>query len=313
MQLFRYREDRPYALFFALILACDIAVYLSVDSPYFLAAYTLLGVLPKSSACAFNHHHQHVPMFLRPLGNRIIEFIFGLLTGITANAWVLHHSLGHHVNYLDQEKDESRWQRKDGSTMGELEYSLNVAITAYPRAWEVSKRYKTHRPVFVSMALLNFGFIAAALAWRPLPALFVWVIPGLISLVGTAWATYDHHSELPTDNDFVACRNILNPVYNIVTGNLGYHTAHHHRAGIHWSRLPEHHASIADKIPAACYTKPGLPWVWFENPEPTVTAPEPSTTSAPMPAPALAKIESEEAPAVVPFTARAAEQSVPAA
>ena len=48
-------------------------------------------------------------------------------------------------------------------------------------------------------------------------------------------------------------------VLNILTGNLGYHTAHHLRPGLHWSKLPAFHARIADKIPAENYRGPGLP------------------------------------------------------
>ena len=89
-------------------------------------------MLPKAGVCAFNHHHQHVSTFTSPLPNRLLEFVYALQTGVTSQAWVLHHSLGHHVNYLDQEKDESRWQRKDGTMMGEWEYALEVAAHLLP-------------------------------------------------------------------------------------------------------------------------------------------------------------------------------------
>ena len=45
----------------------------------------------------------------------------------------------------------------------------------------------------------------------------------------------------------------MSPIYNLLTGNLGYHTAHHHKQGLHWSRLPELHEKIKDKIPENLY------------------------------------------------------------
>jgi hypothetical protein len=47
--------------------------------------------------------------------------------------------------------------------------------------------------------------------------------------------------------------------YNILTGNLGYHTAHHVKPKLHWSKLPEFHATIADRIPDHLYIEPFFP------------------------------------------------------
>ena len=49
--------------------------------------------------------------------------------------------------------------------------------------------------------------------------------------------------------------NNMNPVFNLVTGNLGYHTAHHHKQGLHWSELPALHEQIKDNIPPQNYRK----------------------------------------------------------
>jgi beta-carotene hydroxylase len=61
--------------------------------------------------------------------------------------------------------------------------------------------------------------------------------------------TYDHHSGLFTKNKFEASRNNITSLYNFMRLNLGYHTAHHIKPGLHWSALPEYHASIESKIP----------------------------------------------------------------
>ena len=44
------------------------------------------------------------------------------------------------------------------------------------------------------------------------------------------------------------------PLYNRMTGNLGYHTAHHSEHGLHWSKLPVLHTELAREIPATCST-----------------------------------------------------------
>lgn len=260
MRLFRYREDRGPVACFLVLFAVDVAIYLTVDSLWLLLLWFGVGILPKACVCAYNHHHQHVPMFLAPALNRALEIVFALHTGVTSQAWVLHHSLGHHVNYLDQKKDESRWQRDDGRVMGELEYSVDVTLTAYPRAFSVSSRYPQKRLLFVVMALVTLAVVTGLVAWRPLPGLVIFVLAPAFSLFGTAWATYCHHAGRSTESHFVACNNILQPFYNKATGNLGYHTAHHYKPGIHWSRLPKLHDEIAHLIPSDAYIVPGWPW-----------------------------------------------------
>ena len=260
MRLFRYREDRLPVLIFTLMFLCDVAAYVFIDNVAVLVAWTLLGIFPKGCVCAFNHHHQHVLTFKSNVLNRLLEQMYALATGVASNAWVLHHSLGHHVNYLDQTKDESGWTEDDGSTMGAFKYTWWNTMLAYPRAWRVGHKYPTHQRVFLGSIIFLTLLVSALIYLRPLPAIFVFVLPMTISLFGTVYATHVHHSGKSTSTHFVACNNIIHGVYNIATGNLGYHTAHHYKPGVHWSRLPQLHADIADKIPADCYVPAELPY-----------------------------------------------------
>jgi fatty acid desaturase len=86
--------------------------------------------------------------------------------------------------------------------------------------------------------------------YKPMAGLMLFLLPMVCSLLFTAWTTYDHHAGLDSDNQFEASFNKLNWLYNLVTGNLGYHTAHHYKPGTHWSKLPELHETIKSKIPA---------------------------------------------------------------
>jgi fatty acid desaturase len=274
-RVFRYREDRLPTLLFVTLFVLDVLVYFTVDHPALLVGWYLLTAVPKGCICAWNHHHQHLPFFEVPILNRAMEVVFGHHTGVTGHAWVLHHSLGHHVNYLDQTKDESRWMRKDGTVMGPIAYMMEVGLTAYPRAFVVGAKYPKKRRVFVAMFLISVGIAAAAVAYRPLPGFIIFVVAPIISLFGTAWATHDHHSGKVTKDPMLATNNILNRAYNIATGNLGYHTAHHVSPGVHWSRLPALHDTMKAQIPASCYVIPGMPWSLFVDERPVL----PSMTS----------------------------------
>ena len=220
-----------------------------VDNVWLLLVYLLVMIIPKGLICAWNHHHQHAPTFYwKPL-NRLLEFFYALHTGATTNLWVLHHVLGHHRNFLDQSRDESAWQRKDGKTMNEFEYTWSIAATGYFRGFLVGKKFVRIQYDFVLYSLLTlFGLIL--LCWfKFVPAMLLFVVPMIMSLLFTAWVTYDHHSGLDTDDQFLASYNNINRLFNILTGNRGYHTAHHFNQGLHWSKLPELHEEIKNQIP----------------------------------------------------------------
>jgi len=253
--VFKYPKDRlPVAIILA-FTALDVIAYFLVEPPWALVLYWLLLIIPKGIISAWNHHHQHVLTFRPTWLNRLYELSLALHTGITSNLWVLHHTLGHHVNFLDQQKDESRWKRRSGKTMGMLEYTVSVAVTAYYRAYQVGRRYPRHQRVYVLWSAITFALVATALIFRPLSGLFVFALPMVTSLLFTTWVTYDHHAGLDANDQFHASYNITNRWFNRLTGNLGYHTAHHFRQAVHWSKLPQLHASIATRIPAKLYRK----------------------------------------------------------
>jgi fatty acid desaturase len=87
----------------------------------------------------------------------------------------------------------------------------------------------------------------------------------VVGLLLTCWATFDHHSNLDTKNEFEGSRNTLDSFYNLMTGNLGYHTAHHVKQGLHWSKVPEFHGTIEHLIPAHCFVEAGFPYSWFNG------------------------------------------------
>ncbi|MGB2924436.1 MAG: fatty acid desaturase [Limnothrix sp.] len=254
-----------------LVFAVDLAVFFFSPTLWIPLVWAIASLLVKGMICCWNHHHQHVKFFTKTWANRLIELVMGLHTGIIGEAWVLHHTLGHHLNYLDQSKDESAWQTPQGRLMSYIEYTFKVGVMAYPIALKVGDRHPR------SQARLIQNFIATLIVL----GLFAWVnwaytlvifaMPMVILFFCTIAATYDHHSGLETEDPYQATYNITDRMYNLLTCNLGYHTAHHVQCGRHWSDLPRFHAEIANKIPSHLYREPGFPFALFSKIEKQLT------------------------------------------
>jgi fatty acid desaturase len=125
---------------------------------------------------------------------------------------------------------------------------------------------REHHPkalrIFLAMGALQVVLLGVLFWHNWYNALFVFLVPMALSLYLTAWATYFHHVGLDTKEHRDASYNILHRGYNLMTGNLGYHVAHHAKQALHWSKLPELHAKMAKDIPATSYRQPGIPFVW---------------------------------------------------
>lgn len=256
--LFRYQADRlPVALLTTLFFI-DVLVFAFVPFWPVVLLWGVLTIVPKICIAAWNHHHQHVPFFNSTVCNRLMEVIFGLQTGAVSKVWVLHHNIGHHQNYMDQTKDESAWRASDGRVMSAFEYTFKLAASGYFCALKNTKAHPEHRTVFIVMSLLQVAILGALLVINWFAALVIFIIPLLISYWMTCRHTYDHHAGCSEEDEYAASNNIMHRWYNVLTGNLGYHTAHHLRPGLHWSKLPEFHAKIAHRIPPENFKSAGF-------------------------------------------------------
>ena len=113
----------------------------------------------------------------------------------------------------------------------------------------MGKKHPKAQREFLLYSALTLAFVAALVAYKPGAAVFLFILPMVTGLLLTSWVTYDHHAGLETENVFAASYSNVGRVYNLLTGNLGYHAAHHYQQGVHWSKLPQLHEQIKHQIP----------------------------------------------------------------
>lgn len=249
----RYKVDRRAVVYVHFMLSLHAAVFFL--APSWVAALCVIPLAVGSMfVAAINHHHQHFSTFHSYWMNRVFDIALSLQTGIAPFAWVLHHNLGHHLHYLNQqphaEPDESKWTRRDGSQMGRIEYTINLLLHHQIDIFRVGRRYPKYFRIFLWMKLPLWSLIGLALYFNPTNAVLAILLPGFITLAHTSWVTYEHHAGVDPTSHYDASRNNTNPLFNYLTCNLGYHTAHHKRPGVHWSLLPKIHDEIKHRIPS---------------------------------------------------------------
>ncbi len=259
--LVRNRIDYYPVTVILFIFVIDLGVFLFSTAIVVPILWVSASLIIKGLICSWNHNHQHCNFFTRPWANRLIELIMGLQTGIVGEGWVLHHTLGHHINYLDQSKDESAWKTPEGKVMSQMEYTFMVGLMAYPTAFNVGKRYPKSRYRLIQNIVLTLSVLGLFLWINWLKALTIFIIPMVILFFMTIHKTYYHHAGLDHPDPYQATYNITDRWYNFFTCNLGYHTAHHLQCGRHWSELPKLHDEIKDKIPSHLYREPGFPGI----------------------------------------------------
>jgi fatty acid desaturase len=246
---FRYTADRVPVLFFLTLSVMDFFLYFIVDNWLLLVPYVLLVLPIKGAVSAFTHHHQHHKTFRSPVLNHLLEVFSVLHTGAASNMWVLQHNLGHHINYKEPLKDEARWMASSGQTMSALRYTVHNTFAIYGHVFHIGKRHPKLLKSVIYHHVAAFLLLGTLFFYQPLNALILFLLPMLVIFIFTVFATYDHHADLDTETPLHASRNNLNRWHNIMHGNLGYHTAHHLRPGLHWSKLPEFHETIKHQIP----------------------------------------------------------------
>lgn len=248
-QIYRHPADRLPSVIVLLFFGVQLATFFLAESLWTVAAVMAvllsLSALPGSIA----HNHHHVPTFLSPWLNRGYEVILFLETGITPYSWTIHHNIGHHKDYLDQDRDPANWRLPDGSVMSRVRYDVVGALRIYPEIFRIGRDYPElfrRWKVWSTVSLLVLGVF---MVLDPLKALVLFVLPMPVMYLGLLDNTYMQHSDLDTSSHFTASRNTTSRLYNLISWNLGYHTAHHLKPHVHWSRLPALDEEIRHRMP----------------------------------------------------------------
>jgi fatty acid desaturase len=246
----------------------DWVVYLSWMSFYFAVSSGVIA-----------HNHQHCPTFKSKAWSRFFGNWISIFYGYpTTPAWVPTHNLNHH-KFVNKAGDATITWRITNS------HNLFVAVTyffvsAYYQAEPISvflKKMKAEKPEQFRRIQLQYVFVYGAHAlmlglaiWLHgvTTGLYVWAfsmgLPAVFALWTLMLFNYEQHVHTDPWSKRNHSRNFVGTLLNFWLFNNGFHTAHHEQAGLHWSKLPQLHATFQAEIDPALNQR-SLWWYWFKQ------------------------------------------------
>lgn len=266
MPILKVKIDLIPTLHALSVALAQVTLYVWIESPTGL----LIAGLLMTPVCFFTvpitHNHFHVAIFHESSLNRTIELILFFQNGFTEGTWKTTHNL-HHAHYLNQRRcqelrDPNAWL--DASTGHKLQlhrYVIPFMLGHWKRHSSMNLG-RLKRGSSWNIRLVRLFVLLALILLHPFAAFCLFLFPMAVSQFLTAVHSYYQHAGLDTDDPYAASFNYHSPFYLY---NIGYHTAHHLKPGLHWSRLPAEHKEVEDRIPlqnmVGCY----LSWSRYTN------------------------------------------------
>ncbi len=241
--------------------------YLTVFSFYFAI-----------SAAPIAHNHQHCPTFHNKSANDWFGNWIAIFYGFPTFGWIPTHNLNHH-KFVNKPGDATitwRYTNKHNYLVASTYFFVSSYFQG-PLLKEFLKRAKEKKPEqyrkYMTQYVIVYGTHAAmallAVQLHGLgTGLFVYGLslglPALVSLWTVMTFNYDQHVHTDPWSRYNHSRNFVGRSLNFLLFNNGYHTAHHENSGLHWSKLPELHATFADQIDPVLKQR-SLWWYWFKQ------------------------------------------------
>jgi fatty acid desaturase len=208
------------------------------------------------------HNHNHSPTFCGRRANSVFSAWLSIMYGVPIFGWIPTHNQNHH-KYLNGPGDDTiTWRHFRSNSLRSLLAYFFVSnwfqapvVRRYVEAArsERSQKYREivwqWTAIVVAHVLMLGGAMGAYGPWRGMQLYGA----AFLGQVAFAWwsmffINFVQHVDCDPSSRFDHSRNFVGKLGNLLTFNAGYHTAHHARPGLHWTKLPALHAELAPGI-----------------------------------------------------------------
>ncbi len=246
--MLRYKADLRSLAYMAVTTALFVWQWIYGFNVWIYVVYLHLSV----AVSVMTHNHNHLNMWKNKTLNKLTDWWLTVFYGIPIFCWIPTHNKNHHRHNNKPEDYTATYMRSeenDWFTM--LSYpsvssyhQIKRGILPYMR-----ELYKNDRTTFwdyitQAIVLVVWILIFLILDWQK--ALLFVIIPQQVSGYFVMIFNYVQHVHADEESKWNHSRNFLG--VNLFLFNNGLHTAHHQKAGVHWSEVPQLHNEIKHHI-----------------------------------------------------------------
>lgn len=243
----RYKADRRTLAFVFLYFVVAILSYLYLPKQwYYIAPIVLLNCFLSFFCTVIVHNTIHAPIFKKRKWNKVFQVILSFTYGHSVSAFVPGHNFSHHKHtqgLKDQVRTDKLRFRWNFLNQALFFFVLMPAIVRDENRFAAAMR-KQKPAWFWQYALemvLVVGTKITLVLLNPINGILVLVIPHLYAAWGIVGTNFWQHDGCDPNHPYNHTRNFTNKWLNYVAFNNGFHSAHHNKANLHWSLLPEYH------------------------------------------------------------------------
>ena len=236
-------------------------IYIFITTAMFITQWVWIGVNPfiytwflfmSVAVSVMTHNHNHLPMWRSKTMNILTDWWLTVFYGFPIFAWIPTHNKNHH-RYNNREGDDSITYRvsEKNNFLTLISYPTisgyyqQKAIFGYLKEMKANNKEKYW--VCISQYAVLVLWIAGALLIDWQKALLFVIIPQQVSLFSVLIFNYVQHVHANEESEWNHSRNFTG-FLNFLLFNNGYHTIHHHKAGLHWYKVHEAHKEIEHNI-----------------------------------------------------------------
>lgn len=252
--MLRYRSDIKTLTYLFLITTIMLVLFFIHDKltgPIWILLYFIELIL-SIAVGVIVHNHRHVSIWKNNVLNKLTDCWLSILYGFPVFGWIPTHLQNHHLHTNKEEDYTKTYAYSDKNNLWTILYypmhssKMQLkAISQYSKDIKVKNKKKYLEHQFQIFSLIAFTLAALLIDWKS--AILFIIIPQQIALNAVLFFNYIQHIHADEESEYNHSRNIEG-FLNVFLFNNGLHTAHHIKPHLHWSRLPDFHKEIRDKI-----------------------------------------------------------------